>query len=186
MLAGISAEYYTQLERGDIRGVSEEVLAAVVRALRLNEAEQVHLADLMRVLNAARAPDHEAAERDVPMTVRSIVDALSVPALVRNRRLDIVYSNPRPRMHRRLKVMNRRRSRPGIQRRSRGLGDHGRRGSAMARQRPTGGGCAAILRCGRAPTPAICGVDRVVKTGLSVRVFAPTHQEIGRSRSLRL
>jgi transcriptional regulator with XRE-family HTH domain len=93
MLAGISAEYYTQLERGDIRGVSEEVLAAVVRALRLNEAEQIHLADLMRALNAAPVPDHDAAERDVPMTIRSIVDGLSVPALVRNRRLDIVYSN---------------------------------------------------------------------------------------------
>jgi transcriptional regulator with XRE-family HTH domain len=94
MLAGISAEYYTQLERGDIRGVSEEVLEAVIRALRLNDAEQIHLTDLMRALNAAPASDHRAAERDVPMTVRSIVDALSVPALVRNRRLDIVYSNP--------------------------------------------------------------------------------------------
>jgi transcriptional regulator with XRE-family HTH domain len=40
MLAGISAEYYTQLERGDIRGVSEDVLEAVIRALRLNDAER--------------------------------------------------------------------------------------------------------------------------------------------------
>ncbi len=94
MIAGISAEYYTQLERGDIRGVSEEVLEAVVRALRLNEAEKIHLADLMRILNTAPAPGHRAAERDVPMTTRSIVDALTAPALVRNRRLDIVYSNP--------------------------------------------------------------------------------------------
>ncbi len=94
MLAGISAEYYTQLERGDIRGVSEEVLDAVIRALRLNDAERLHLADLMRALNSAPAPTHQAGQREVPLTVRLIVDALSVPALVRNRRLDIVYSNP--------------------------------------------------------------------------------------------
>ena len=30
MLAGISAEYYTQLERGSVRGVSEDVLEAIL------------------------------------------------------------------------------------------------------------------------------------------------------------
>ena len=32
MLAGISVEYYTQLERGNVKGVSEDVLEAVTRA----------------------------------------------------------------------------------------------------------------------------------------------------------
>ena len=43
MLAGISVEYYTRLERGNARGVSESVLEALARALQLDEAERAHL-----------------------------------------------------------------------------------------------------------------------------------------------
>ena len=45
-LAGVSVEYYGRLERGDLGGVSKEVLEAVAGALRLDEAERAHLADL--------------------------------------------------------------------------------------------------------------------------------------------
>src|SRR6266550_8841893 len=48
MLAGISVEYYTQLERGTVRGVSEDVLDAISRALQLDDVERVHLFDLVR------------------------------------------------------------------------------------------------------------------------------------------
>src|SRR5919205_3534028 len=48
MLAGISVEYYTQLERGSVSGVSEDVLDAVARALLLDEVERAHLFDLVR------------------------------------------------------------------------------------------------------------------------------------------
>src|ERR687885_1437007 len=48
MLAGISVEYYTQLERGSVSGVSEDVLEAVARALQLDEVERAHLFDLVR------------------------------------------------------------------------------------------------------------------------------------------
>lgn len=37
MLAGISVDYYTRLERGKIGGASESVLDAVARALHLND-----------------------------------------------------------------------------------------------------------------------------------------------------
>ena len=47
-LAGVSVEYYTQLERGTVRGVSEDVLDAIARALRLDEVERTHLFDLVR------------------------------------------------------------------------------------------------------------------------------------------
>ena len=47
MLAGISVEYYTRLERGNANGVSEEVLEGIVRALQLDEAERSHLFDLV-------------------------------------------------------------------------------------------------------------------------------------------
>src|ERR671933_418015 len=47
MLAGISVEYYTQLERGSVSGVSEDVLDAVARALQLDDVERTHLFDLV-------------------------------------------------------------------------------------------------------------------------------------------
>jgi transcriptional regulator with XRE-family HTH domain len=43
MLAGISVEYYTRLERGSAKGVSESVLEGIARALQLDEAERAHL-----------------------------------------------------------------------------------------------------------------------------------------------
>src|SRR6266576_2190793 len=56
LLAGISVEYYTRLERGNARGVSEEVLDALSQALQLDDAERAHLLDLVRTANEARAP----------------------------------------------------------------------------------------------------------------------------------
>src|ERR671916_356818 len=52
MLAGISAEYYIRLERGNLRGVSEDVLDGIGRALQLHEAERLHLRDLAHAANA--------------------------------------------------------------------------------------------------------------------------------------
>jgi hypothetical protein len=40
MLAGISVEYYTRLERGNASGVSEDVLEGIAGALQLDEAER--------------------------------------------------------------------------------------------------------------------------------------------------
>src|SRR5947209_20296834 len=51
LLAGISVEYYTRLERGNARGVSDEVLDSVSRALQLDDAERAHLLDLVRMSN---------------------------------------------------------------------------------------------------------------------------------------
>ena len=39
-LAGVSIEYYSKLERGSLAGVSASVLAAIARALRLDDAER--------------------------------------------------------------------------------------------------------------------------------------------------
>jgi transcriptional regulator with XRE-family HTH domain len=48
LLAGVSVDYYTRLERGNLSGVSESVLEALARALQLDDAERAHLFDLAR------------------------------------------------------------------------------------------------------------------------------------------
>ena len=56
MLAGVSTDYYTRLERGRLDGVSESVLDAVARALQLDEAERTHLLNLHATANTSRRP----------------------------------------------------------------------------------------------------------------------------------
>jgi transcriptional regulator with XRE-family HTH domain len=95
LLAGISVEYYTRLERGNARGVSNDVLESVSRALQLDEAEHAHLLDLVRTANVERPPRRPATPVQVRASIRRIVDAMSdVPAFVGNGRLDILYANP--------------------------------------------------------------------------------------------
>ena len=65
MLAGVSVDYYTRLERGNATGASDAVLESLARALQLDEAERAHLFDLVRAANATRrrgpAPHRTAA-----------------------------------------------------------------------------------------------------------------------------
>ena len=92
--AGISVEWYTRLERGVARGVSEEVLEAIGSALQLDEAERVHLADLVRTASAERPPRRTSAPQRVRPSVARIVDVIGpFPALVTNGRLDVLYAN---------------------------------------------------------------------------------------------
>src|SRR5687768_3769255 len=46
LLAGVSPSYYSRLEQGQSSNASVEVLDAIARALRLDEAERRHLHDL--------------------------------------------------------------------------------------------------------------------------------------------
>jgi transcriptional regulator with XRE-family HTH domain len=91
MLAGVSIDYYTQLERGNARGVSEEVLDAIARALQLDEAERTHLFDLVRTASPARG---RPARQRVRPSVQQILDSMTgAAAFVRNGRLDILSAN---------------------------------------------------------------------------------------------
>lgn len=95
MLAGVSVDYYTRLERGNLGGVSEGVLDALAGALQLDEAERTHLFDLARTAGPqpARARRRPAA-RHVRPSVQAMLDAMiGAPAVVRNDRLDILASN---------------------------------------------------------------------------------------------
>ena len=53
VLAGVSTDWYTRLEKGHISGVSEDVLEAVARALQLDEAERAYMFDLARAARPA-------------------------------------------------------------------------------------------------------------------------------------
>jgi transcriptional regulator with XRE-family HTH domain len=96
MLAGVSVDYYTRLERGNLTGVSDSVLDALARALQLNDAERDHLYDLARQANAG--PRARANRRRTTNTVRPAVQQLlnamiGAPAYVRNGRIDILGAN---------------------------------------------------------------------------------------------
>ena len=96
MLAGISAEYYVRLERGSVRGVSDDVLDGIARGLQLDDAERAHLFDLARATasggrsRSARRPSQER----VRPSVQRILDALvAAPAFVANPRGDLLAAN---------------------------------------------------------------------------------------------
>jgi transcriptional regulator with XRE-family HTH domain len=94
LLAGVSVDYYTRLERGNLHGVSEGVLDALVRALQLDEAERGHLFDLAQTANTTARPRRRPAPQRVRPGVQRILDAMTdAPADVRNGRRDILAAN---------------------------------------------------------------------------------------------
>jgi transcriptional regulator with XRE-family HTH domain len=93
LLAGISVEYYTQLERGSVRGVSEDVLEAVARALRLDEVERGHLFDLVRAVKRRPTRPRRTPEQVRPGVQRVLDTITESAAFVRNERLDILSAN---------------------------------------------------------------------------------------------
>lgn len=93
-LAGVSTAYYTRMERGDLSGVSESVLYALVRAFALDEAESAHLFDLARAATGPRrAPRSKPTPRVSPQ-LALLIDAMDVPALAMTQLGDSVASNP--------------------------------------------------------------------------------------------
>ena len=93
MLAGVSLDYYTRLERGNIRGASESVLDAIARALQLNDVEREHLFDLARRAPAGRRGQEPTTARSVRTSVQRVLDSMTVPAIAWNAQQDIVASN---------------------------------------------------------------------------------------------
>jgi transcriptional regulator with XRE-family HTH domain len=96
-LARVSVEYYTRLERGNLSGVSDSVLDAVARALRLDETETAHLRHLARA--AGPQPARVRARRDkapeIRPAIRRVLDSMTgVPAFLRNHRFDLLAANP--------------------------------------------------------------------------------------------
>jgi transcriptional regulator with XRE-family HTH domain len=94
LLAGVSVDYYTRLERGNLNGVSESVLEALTRALQLDEAERAHLFDLARAVQRTTPTRRRPTKERVRPSVQRILDAMTgAPAYVRNGRGDILAAN---------------------------------------------------------------------------------------------
>ena len=95
LLTGISVEYYARMERGDLRGVSLEVLDSLARALQLDEAETNPLADLDGASGPPprRRRSRPAEQTVMPMLQRFLDAVTGAPMWVRDRRLDFVAAN---------------------------------------------------------------------------------------------
>ncbi|WP_345377345.1 helix-turn-helix domain-containing protein [Frondihabitans cladoniiphilus] len=96
LLAGVSVEYYSRLERGSLAGASDGVLHAIAQALLLDDDEREHLFDLARAANASpiSSKRRASAARNVRPNFQFVLDAITGgPAFVRNGRLDILASN---------------------------------------------------------------------------------------------
>ncbi|RKN44987.1 helix-turn-helix transcriptional regulator [Streptomyces hoynatensis] len=94
VLAGVSTEWYTRLEKGHIGGVSEEVLAAVADALRLDEDERTYLFDLARAARTDRRSPSRRRDVEVPPRIQWLLDSMTMSsAFVRNGRQDFIAHN---------------------------------------------------------------------------------------------
>ena len=97
LLAGVSVDYYVRLERGRLPGVSDSVLDAVSGALQLDEVERAHLFDLVRATRGPHSASTIESDRSgIPVVnpaVQRMLDALMLPAWVRNSRSDFLAGN---------------------------------------------------------------------------------------------
>ncbi|MFZ3572679.1 helix-turn-helix transcriptional regulator [Streptomyces sp. BH097] len=93
-LAGISVAYYARLERGDLSGVSDQVLDALARALRLSEHDHAHLEGLARAASTgARRRRRPAPAATVRPNVQHLLDSMTGPAFVVNACGDVLAAN---------------------------------------------------------------------------------------------
>ncbi|WP_157431243.1 helix-turn-helix transcriptional regulator [Actinomadura hibisca] len=95
LLAGVSVDYYIRLERGNLSGVSDNVLDALARALQLNDAERAHLFDLAHAAGSgARRRPHRRSRAKVRPGLQQMLDAMTdAAAIIRNGRMDLVAAN---------------------------------------------------------------------------------------------
>lgn len=93
ILAGVSPDYYTKLERGStkLRTASDSVLDAIARALRLTDIEREHLYDLARGTAGSRPTAPIPA--GLRTSMQRVLDSMTVPALAYNTRQDMIAAN---------------------------------------------------------------------------------------------
>ncbi|MEB3963252.1 helix-turn-helix transcriptional regulator [Streptomyces kunmingensis] len=93
ILAGLSVEYYTRMERGQLGGASESVLDAIALALQLDDDERAHLYHLARNVAPGSRRRHPEPTSPITASVQQVLDSMRVPAVVQNGRLDLLAAN---------------------------------------------------------------------------------------------
>jgi transcriptional regulator with XRE-family HTH domain len=94
ILAGVSPEWYSRLEKGNISGVSDDVLLAVSRALQLSDEECQYLFELARAARPMRRAPSRRKEVGVAAPVQWLLDSITMSAaFLLNGSLDVVASN---------------------------------------------------------------------------------------------
>ncbi|WP_225822286.1 helix-turn-helix transcriptional regulator [Streptomyces naphthomycinicus] len=90
-LAGMSVDYYIRLEQGRGPTVSDAVLDAVARVLRLDETEHAYLRTVARPRRQRRKPAPRARVRP---GLQALLDGMErTPAFVLGRRMDVLAWN---------------------------------------------------------------------------------------------
>jgi len=92
VLAGLSIDHYSRLEQGRQAAVSESVLAALTRALRLDEVEAAHLRDLAAPQARSRRPTPQVQHPD-PGLLRLAATLDHVPVLLLGQRTEVLARN---------------------------------------------------------------------------------------------
>ena len=94
MLAEVSVEYYTRLERGRASGVSDSVLDSIGDVLQLDDVEQSHLRRLIRGASADAAVQGRPAPQELRPSLHYLLDAIEgAPAFIRDGRLNLLGAN---------------------------------------------------------------------------------------------
>ncbi len=88
-LAGVSTDYYTRLERGNLQGASDSVLNALARALRLTDVEREHLFALARPATEPRS----GGAREVRPSLQRMLDSFTTPAVIYDVTQEIIAWN---------------------------------------------------------------------------------------------
>ncbi len=93
MLANVSITHYTRLEQGRVISVSEGLLEAIARTLRLTEDETAHLKDLARPAAASSRPASPRVAYASAGSRQLLAAMTDVPAIVMDRRNDVLAWN---------------------------------------------------------------------------------------------
>ena len=89
-LSGVSVAWYTWLEQGREMRVSDEVLERICQTFKLTDDERVYLFSLVQ----QRAPRVQGSPRfEVPPEIERLVTGMTIPAIARNLRWDVLAWN---------------------------------------------------------------------------------------------
>lgn len=89
-LSGVSVAWYTWLEQGRDMRVSDEVLERICQTFKLTDDQRVYLFSLVQ----QRAPRVQGAPQfEVPPEIERLVTGMTIPAIARNLRWDVLAWN---------------------------------------------------------------------------------------------